>query len=175
MRSGLWVTRDDVRLFVGSGTREEVLALVGQWSDAGWGTEVRSNVRARRKLRTPYVPLTCSLCSWAGLNLGVHHARAHSGVPAPSGKRTAPVVSTMAKTARAAQDRNRVPRSGLLVVEVVTTDDVYVYRVQRVSGNKVTLAPLSGTPGEARGSEPFTLGIAETLQRFRPVGRWVGR
>ena len=173
MRSGLWAIRDGTKVYVGSGSPEDVAEFRDQWEAAGWSTRAKTNVTARRKLRGPYEPLTCAYCEWAGLNLGVHHARSHEDKPAPSPPLVAPVIAAQARTARATQDRNRRPRAGLLVVDEVTHGEVNVYRVQRVSGGKVTLKML-GRTAEGLDRIPFTLTTSEVLSRFSPVGRWVG-
>ena len=171
---GLWAMREGTRLFVGSGTEGAVRTCGDQWGAAGWRTELKDRVRGRRTLREPYEPLSCSRCHWAGLNLGVHHARAHPDTPRPDGDLVAGPVRVQARNARSAQDRNRRPRAGLLVVESIAYGVALTYRVERVTGDGVTLVPLAPVKGQPPGV-PFTVPEDEALSRFRPVGRWVGR
>ena len=166
---GVWASRGAHEVYAGRGVAPKAARVASLWREAGWKTRI-SGGAPRGPLRPPYDPLLCEYCSWGGINLGTHHARSHPILPTPEGPLVTEAARVQAQSARETQDRNRRPRSGLLMVRDEGTR-VVVYRIIRVSSGTVEFRPVNQSEPEAH---PESLPVSQVLSDFRPVGRWVG-
>ena len=155
------------RLRVGRGSISQAKYFASLWERHGWNALMEAPLGRREPFVSPYDPVVCDQCSWAGMNLSAHY-RMHSGKPPAGWARLAKPAQRQTRAAAQAGRLPAKPSPGMLIVRVYGDIDARPWRLLRyVDNHFVAQSCVSGTV--------VNLTEEEILDKFQPVASWRGR